>query len=206
MVYGALKMSTSSILASKKKSRADINQKACIVWFSGLPGSGKSTIADLVERELFRRGYHTMLLDGDNFRHGFNRDLGFTPEDRVENIRRAGEVARLMVDAGLIVLCAFISPFKMERQFVRSLVGEDKFMEVFIDTPLDECIKRDPEGLYKKALAGDIPNFTGVTAPYELPHSPDAVLQTIGVGPQVLADDLIKLLEARGIIQPRQSD
>ena len=190
----------------EKTSRARAkNQKACIVWLTGLPASGKSTIADLVERELFRRGYHTMLLDGDNFRHGLNRDLGFTPEDRVENIRRAGEVARLMVEAGLIVLCAFISPFKMERQLVRSLVDEDEFMEVFIDTPLNECIKRDPKGLYKKALAGDIPNFTGVTAPYELPHSPDAVLQTIGGDPQVLADDLMKLLEARGIIQVRQS-
>ena len=191
----------------EKISRARIkSQKACIVWFTGLPASGKSTIADLVERELFRRGYHTMLLDGDNFRHGLNRDLGFTPEDRVENIRRAGEVARLMVDAGLIVLCAFISPFKMERQLVRRLVGEDEFMEVFIDTPLNECIKRDPKGLYKKALAGEIPNFTGITAPYELPDAPQAVLQTSRAGPQVLADDLIKLLETRGIIQPRQSE
>ena len=185
-----------------KLGRAHIkDQKPCILWFTGLSGSGKSTIANLVEQHLHRRGYHTMSLDGDNFRHGLNRDLGFTPEDRVENIRRAGEVARLMVEAGLIVLCSFISPFRMERRLVRSLVGEDEFIEVFIDTPLDVCIARDPKGLYKRALSGAIPNFTGISAPYEAPEHPEIVLQTDGAIPQTLADRLIDMIEIRKIIK-----
>jgi bifunctional enzyme CysN/CysC len=149
-----------------------LNQKPMTLWFTGLSGSGKSTIADLVERELHKRGFHTMLLDGDNIRHGLNNDLGFTDADRVENIRRIGEVSKLFVEAGLIVLCCFISPFAQEREMVRSLVETDEFIEIFVDTPLEECERRDPKGLYAKARAGQIANFTGVTGPYETPKAP----------------------------------
>ncbi|HEY4171519.1 MAG TPA: adenylyl-sulfate kinase, partial [Rhodopila sp.] len=156
--------------AVDKAARAALNhQKPRIVWFTGLSGSGKSTIADLVEKSLHAQGMYTMLLDGDNLRHGLNRDLGFTEADRVENIRRVGEVAKLFVDAGLVVICCFISPFESERAMVRGLVDEDEFVEVFVDVPLEECIKRDPKGLYKKALAGELQNFTGVNSPYQVP-------------------------------------
>lgn len=140
-----------------------------------------------------------MLLDGDNFRHGLSKDLGFTPADRVENIRRAGEVARLMVDAGLIVLCCFISPFKSERELVRGMVGDDAFFEVFVDAPLDVCIKRDPKGLYKKALAGEIPNFTGISAPYEVPEAPELVLRTAETTAGALVNQLLDFLRERRI-------
>jgi bifunctional enzyme CysN/CysC len=156
-----------------KAARArSLNQKPCILWFTGLSGSGKSTIADLVERELHERGFHTMLLDGDNIRHGLNNDLGFTDADRVENIRRIGEVAKLFVESGLVVLCSFISPFAQERDMVRNLVGDGEFVEIFIDTPLEECERRDVKGLYAKARSGQIANFTGVSSPYEAPHAP----------------------------------
>jgi bifunctional enzyme CysN/CysC len=156
-----------------KPDRASLlGQKPCVIWFTGLSGSGKSTIADLVERDLHDRGYKSMLLDGDNIRHGLNSDLGFSDADRVENIRRVGEVAKLMLDAGLIVLCCFISPFAQERQMVRALFGEGEFIEVFVDTPLSECEKRDPKGLYSKARAGEIGNFTGIGSRYEPPVSP----------------------------------
>jgi bifunctional enzyme CysN/CysC len=141
-----------------------------------------------------------MLLDGDNFRHGLSKDLGFTQADRVENIRRSGEVAKLMVDAGLIVLCCFISPFKSERELVRSLVAVDEFIEVFVDAPLDVCIKRDPKGLYRKALSGEIPNFTGISAPYEVPESPDVILRTADTAAGALVDHLMDFLRQRGII------
>ena len=184
-----------------KGERARIkHQKPCILWFTGLSGSGKSTIANHVEQILHKRGHHTITLDGDNLRHGLNRDLGFTSGDRVENIRRAGEVARLMVEAGLIVLCSFVSPFRAERRLVRSMVGENEFVEVFVDTPLELCIERDPKGLYRKALAGAIPNFTGVSSPYEAPEQAEAVLQTSGTSPEALADQLVEMLEAREII------
>jgi bifunctional enzyme CysN/CysC len=186
-------------LSIGKKDRAGLkSQKPCIVWFTGLSGAGKSTIANLVDQKLFAMAHHTMLLDGDNVRHGLNRDLGFTEADRVENIRRAGEVAKLMVDAGLIVICSFISPYKAEREMVRGLVGESEFIEVFVDTPLDECVKRDPKGLYSKAKAGKIKNFTGVDAPYENPEAPEVHLQTIGASPDELADSIIKALIDRG--------
>jgi bifunctional enzyme CysN/CysC len=186
-------------LSIGKKDRAGLkSQKPCIVWFTGLSGAGKSTIANLVDQKLFAMTHHTMLLDGDNVRHGLNRDLGFTEADRVENIRRAGEVAKLMVDAGLIVICSFISPYKAEREMVRGLVGEGEFIEVFVDTPLDECVKRDPKGLYSKAKAGKIKNFTGVDAPYESPEAPEVHLQTIGASPDELADSIIKALIDRG--------
>ena len=151
-----------------KDARAKLKaQRPVILWFTGLPGAGKSTIANLVEAQLHARGVHTTMLDGDNVRHGLNRDLGFTDADRVENIRRVGEVAKLMTEAGLIVLCSFISPFRAERRMVRALVGEGDFIEVFVDTPLEECIARDPKGLYKRALAGEIKNFTGIDQAYE---------------------------------------
>ncbi len=178
-------------------------QKPCILWFTGLSGSGKSTIANLVEQELHGRGCHTMSLDGDNFRNGLNRDLGFTQVDRIENIRRSGEVAKLMVEAGLIVLCSFISPFAAERALVRSLVAPDEFIEIFVDTPIDVCIQRDPKGLYKKALAGAIPNFTGISAPYEIPAGADIILKTANFDPADSAQQLIAFLEKRQIVKGR---
>jgi bifunctional enzyme CysN/CysC len=147
-----------------------MHHKPAVLWFTGLPGAGKSTIANLVEADLHARGVHTALLDGDNVRHGLNNDLGFTEADRVENIRRIGEVAKLMTDAGLVVLCSFISPFRAERRMVRELVGGE-FIEVFVDTPLEQCVARDPKGLYRRALAGEIKNFTGVDQPYETPEN-----------------------------------
>jgi len=186
-------------LSIGRKDRAGLkNQKPCIVWFTGLSGAGKSTIANLVDQKLFATAHHTMLLDGDNVRHGLNRDLGFTEADRVENIRRAGEVAKLMVDAGLIVICSFISPYRAEREMVRGLVGEGDFIEVFVDTPIEECVQRDPKGLYSKAKAGKIKNFTGIDAPYERPEAPELHLQTIGASPDELADLVVRALVERG--------
>ena len=168
-------------LSIGKKERAELkNQKPCILWFTGLSGAGKSTIANIVDQKLFAKSYHTMLLDGDNVRHGLNRDLGFTEADRVQNIRRAGEVAKLMVDGGLIVICSFISPYKSERDMVRNLVSDGEFIEVFVDTPIEECVRRDPKGLYSKAKAGKIKNFTGVDdAPYENPTTAEIHLETV---------------------------
>jgi bifunctional enzyme CysN/CysC len=168
------------------------------VWFTGLSGAGKSTIANLVEQKLFAMARHTMLLDGDNVRHGLSRDLGFTEADRVENIRRAGEVAKLMVDAGLIVICSFISPYRAERDMIRGLVGANEFIEVHVDTPLEECMRRDPKGLYAKAGRGQIKNFTGLDAPYEAPEAPELHLGTMDQTPDQLADEIIRLLSARG--------
>jgi bifunctional enzyme CysN/CysC len=184
-------------LAADKTVRAQLKrQRPCIVWFTGLPASGKSTISRLVEGKLLEIGYHTYMLDGDNVRHGLNRDLGFTDADRVENIRRAGEVAKLFVEAGLIVLCAFISPFRADRQMVRELVGDGEFLEVFVDTPLKECVRRDPKGLYAKARAGAIPNFTGVNSPYETPEAPELLLETRRESAEHLADRVIEYLRA----------
>src|SRR6201995_502134 len=167
-------------LLGGKTERAVIKgERAAIVWVPGLSGAGKSTIPNIVEQRLHAMGHHTMMLDGDNVRHGLNRDLGFTEADRVENIRRSGEVARLMAEAGLIVLCAFISPYRAERIGVRNLVGDGEFIEVFVDTPIEECIKRDAKGLYAKAKAGQIKNFTGFDAPYEAPVSPEIHLQPL---------------------------
>ncbi len=175
-------------------------QHAAVVWFTGLSGAGKSTIANRVEQKLVGLGGHTMLLDGDNVRHGLNRDLGFTDADRVENIRRLGEVAKLMADAGLIVICAFISPFRADRQMAREIASPHNFVEVFIDTPLEECIRRDPKGLYAKAQAGEIPNFTGLDSPYEAPENPEVTLTTVGQDADALADLLIETLREREII------
>ncbi len=162
-----------SHLVDKTARAALKHQTPCVLWFTGLSGSGKSTIANLVEKALHERGIHTMMLDGDNIRHGVNRDLGFTEVDRVENIRRAGETAKLFVEAGLVVLSCFISPFRAERDMVRELLAPGEFAEIFVDVPLDECIRRDPKGLYAKALAGGITNFTGIDSPYESPQAPD---------------------------------
>jgi bifunctional enzyme CysN/CysC len=185
---------------SKASRSAQKDQKPAVVWFTGLSGSGKSTVANLVEKRLSALGKHTYILDGDNVRHGLNRDLGFTEEDRVENIRRVGEVAKLMVDAGLIVLVSFISPFIAERRMVRELLSDGEFMEVFVDTPFEECAKRDPKGLYAKALRGEIKNFTGVDSPYEAPEHPELHLKTVGRTTEELASEVEKLLTERGII------
>jgi bifunctional enzyme CysN/CysC len=173
------------------------NQRPAVLWFTGLSGSGKSTIANALEQSLQLKGNHTYLLDGDNVRHGLNRDLGFTDEDRVENIRRVAEVAKLMADAGLIVLVSFISPFRDERRMARELMEEGEFIEIFVDTPLDECARRDPKGLYEKALAGKIANFTGISSPYEPPDDPELHLRTIGYEPIALALKIEAFLDGR---------
>jgi bifunctional enzyme CysN/CysC len=178
-----------------RRARAAIKgQQPRCVWFTGLSGAGKSTIANLVERGLLARGCHTYLLDGDNVRHGLNRDLGFTDEDRVENLRRVAEVAKLMTDAGLIVLVSFISPFRAERDAARALFAPGDFIEVFVDTPLAEAERRDVKGLYAKARRGQLPNFTGIDSPYEAPSDPELRLDTVHADPQALADQVIARL------------
>jgi bifunctional enzyme CysN/CysC len=180
-------------------ARAEMKgQVPVVLWFTGLSGSGKSTIANLVERMLVRQGRHTYLLDGDNVRHGLNRDLGFTDADRVENIRRVGEVSKLFVDAGLIVLVSFISPFRSEREMARKLVREGQFIEIFVDTPLEVCIARDPKGLYRKAKAGGLRNFTGIDSAYEAPTRPELVLKTVEAEAAALAEEVVRHLESRG--------
>jgi len=176
------------------------NQKPAILWFTGLSGSGKSTIADIVSQKLHAMNRHTATLDGDNVRHGLNRDLGFTDVDRVENIRRVAEVSKLMVDAGLIVLTSFISPFRAERQMARSLVEEGEFVEVFVDTPLEEAERRDVKGLYKKARAGQIKNFTGIDSPYEAPRAAEIVIDTTKVTAEEAAGQIIAWLDERGYL------
>jgi len=184
-----------------KLQRAEAKvQKPAVLWFTGLSGAGKSTIANLVEQKLYAQGQHTYLLDGDNVRHGLNRDLGFTDADRVENIRRVSEVAKLMVDAGLIVLTAFISPFRSERRMARDLLDEGEFIEIFVDTPLDVAEERDPKGLYKKARRGELQNFTGIDSAYEAPESAEIHLHTEKMQPEDAADAVIKALRERGLI------
>jgi bifunctional enzyme CysN/CysC len=178
-----------------KQARAGMKgQKATILWFTGLSGSGKSTIANLVEKALVAEGRHTYLLDGDNVRHGLNRDLGFTDADRVENIRRVGETAKLFLDAGLIVLVSFISPFRSERRMARELVGAGEFIEVFVDTPLDVCMTRDPKGLYEKARTGAIKNFTGIDSPYEAPQGAEITLATVEAPAEAQAERILSYL------------
>lgn len=188
-------------LSIAKIDRARLkHQKPAALWFTGLSGSGKSTIANLVETRLFAHGVHTILLDGDNIRHGLNADLGFAEVDRIENIRRVGEVAKLMIEAGLIVLCAFISPFRAERRLVRGLLEEGEFVEIFVDTPLEDCIARDPKGLYKKALAGEIKNFTGVDQSYEPPEAPELIVARGGQSAEQAAAQIVAALIERGLI------
>jgi bifunctional enzyme CysN/CysC len=176
------------------------NQLPRLLWFTGLSGSGKSTIANMVEKRLHALGKHSFLLDGDNVRHGLNKDLGFTDADRVENIRRVGEVARLMTDAGLIVLTAFISPFRAERDMVRAMMPEGDFFEIFVDTPLDEAERRDVKGLYKKARSGEIANFTGITSPYEAPLNPEVRIDTTRMTPEQAAERIVE--EIMGVWSP----
>jgi len=184
-----------------KAARARLNgHKPCVLWFTGLSGSGKSTIANLVERKLHALGVRTYLLDGDNVRHGLNKDLGFTAPDRIENIRRIGEVAKLMVDAGLIVLTAFISPFRSERKLARDMVGADEFVEIFVDTSLAVVEARDPKGLYKKARRGELKNFTGIDSPYEAPDAPELHLETEKLNAEAAADSIVAELRARGVL------
>ena len=184
-----------------KLSRAGSkNQRPVVLWFTGLSGSGKSTIANLVERTLFAEGRHTYLLDGDNVRHGLNRDLGFTDADRVENIRRVAETARLFVDAGLIVLVSFISPFRSERRMAREMMQHGEFIEVFVDTPIEVCMARDPKGLYVKARQGAIKNFTGIDSPYEDPETAEITVRTVGSDPTDLAAKIVAYLKSNGIV------
>jgi len=188
-------------LSIGKSQRAALKyQRPAVVWFTGLSGAGKSTIANIVEQLLHAAGHHTMVLDGDNLRHGLSRDLGFTEADRVENIRRVGEVAKLLVESGLIVLCSFISPYCAERDMVRRLVEDGEFLEVYVDTPIEECIRRDPKGLYAKAKAGQIKNFTGFDAPYEPPQAPEIHLHTTDQEPARLAEQVIWQLTKRGLL------
>jgi bifunctional enzyme CysN/CysC len=184
-----------------KAARAGLKgQRAAVLWFTGLSGSGKSTIANLVERGLFAEGRHTYLLDGDNVRHGLTRDLGFTDADRVENIRRVGEAAKLFVDAGLIVLTAFISPFRSERRMARELLGEGEFVEIFVDTPIEICMQRDPKGLYQRAKAGEIKNFTGISSPYEQPDNAEVRIRTVDADAATHAANIVAYLRERGYI------
>ena len=175
-----------------------IGQQPCVLWLTGLPAAGKSTIADRVEQKLQALGRRTYLLDGDNVRHGLSRDLGFTDRDRVENIRRVAEVAKLMVDAGLIVIVSFISPFRSERRMARELMEKGEFLEIFVDAPLEVCEARDPKGLYAKARRGDLANFTGIDSPYEPPENPDLRIDTTELSPEAAADEVLRALQAGG--------
>jgi bifunctional enzyme CysN/CysC len=204
MIHFALRRSQNVHWQSIDVDRAERarikGQKPCVIWLTGIPAAGKSTIANLVEKQLHERGRHTYLLDGDNVRHGLNKDLGFTAADRVENIRRVAEVAKLMVDAGLIVLVSFISPFRNERETARRLVGGEEFLEVFVDTPTDVAERRDPKGLYKKARAGELKNFTGIDSPYERPENPDVHLDTMTMSAEDSALAILETLIDRGVI------
>ena len=184
----------------KAARSAQKGHKPALLWFTGLSGSGKSTLAGALEAELMQRGIHTYLLDGDNVRHGLCSDLGFATADRQENLRRVGEVAKLMVDAGLVVLAAFVSPYRAERAAIRARLPEGEFIEVFVDTPLSECEQRDPKGLYKKARAGEIKHFTGIDDPYEAPEQAEIHLQNHGQSVGVVLNSLLTQLEALGVI------
>ncbi len=181
--------------------QAILGHHGCVVWLTGLSGSGKSTIASLLEEQLISSSYLAYVLDGDNVRHGLNRDLGFSAEDRTENIRRIGEVAALFAHAGVIAISSFISPYIAGRQAARRLAGNNMFIEVFLDTPLSECEKRDPKGLYRKARAGEITDFTGVDAPYEIPRDPELILETHKLSPGQSVETIIDYLKSKGVVK-----
>jgi adenylylsulfate kinase len=181
-----------------------LNQKGCVIWFTGLSGSGKSTLALEVESKLYQRGHLTYVLDGDNVRHGLNKNLGFSPEDREENIRRIGEVAKLFADAGVIGMTAFISPYRADRDNARDLLDEGRFVEVFVDCPLEVCESRDTKGLYEKARAGEIKEFTGISAPYEAPAQPELTVNTDNQSLEECTAHVIALLESKGLIPASQ--
>jgi bifunctional enzyme CysN/CysC len=184
-----------------KSARAEAkHQRPVVLWFTGLSGAGKSTVANVVEKKLHARGRHTVTLDGDNVRHGLNRDLGFTSADRVENIRRVAEVSKLMVSAGLITISSFISPFRSERQMARDLLEDGEFVEIFVDTPLEVAEARDRKGLYAKARAGEIKNFTGIDSPYEPPQNPEIHIKTEDKDAETTADEIVAWLEERGYL------
>lgn len=184
-----------------KIARAERNtQKPMLIWFTGLSGAGKSTLADAMEKRLFAKGHHTYSLDGDNVRHGLCGDLGFSERDRVENIRRIGEVSRLMVDAGLIVLASFISPFRRDRQMVRQMLEPGEFVEVYMNTPLAVCEQRDPKGLYRKARAGEINNFTGISSPYEPPEDPEVTVNSSELSIEQSVEVIFDVLKKRGLL------
>ena len=187
---------------NRQKREELLGQKGVLIWLTGLPSSGKSTTAFTVEHSLVERGHMAYVLDGDNIRHGLNKNLGFSHEDRTENIRRIGEVGKLFADAGIIALASFISPYRSDRDRVRALMDEGDFLEVFIDTPLEVCEERDPKGLYQRARAGEITHFTGVSDPYEPPESPELVIQTAELTPQEAALQILQKLEELGKIPP----
>lgn len=186
---------------TKENRQEHKGHKSCILWYTGLSGSGKSTVANKVEEKMFDMGFHTYILDGDNVRMGLNKGLGFSDDDRKENIRRIGEVSKLFIDAGVIVGTAFISPFRSDRDMVRSIVSENEFIEIYVNTPLDVCEERDPKGLYKKARAGEIKFFTGIDSPYEAPENPEINLLTANRSVDECADEVIAWLAAKGYIK-----
>lgn len=186
---------------NRTRREAVLGQRGTTIWFTGLSASGKSTVAILVDQMLVDRGRAATVLDGDNIRFGLNRDLGFSPEDRTENIRRIGEVAKLFAESGVIALTAFISPYRSDRDRVRSIHGDGDFIEVFVNCPLEVCEQRDPRGLYAKARRGEIPEFTGITAPYEAPFNPELTLDTHEESEEDSARKVIELLEARGVLR-----
>lgn len=188
--------------ATVTRARREVlnGHRGAVLWFTGLSGAGKSTLAHAIEEKLYQRNYHTFVLDGDNIRHGLCNDLGFTPENRVENIRRVGEVAKLFMEAGIIVLTAFISPFRAERERVRGLVEHGDFIEIYCDSPVEICESRDVKGLYRKARAGLIPNFTGISSPYEMPLNPEIIVNTATTNLDMCVEQVISELKLRGII------
>jgi len=185
---------------SKQEREQISGHKGCTVWLTGLSGSGKSTLANMLEKALWERGVRSFVLDGDNVRHGLNKDLGFSPEDRTENIRRIGEVAALFTQAGVINVTAFISPYKADRDLVRSIMADGDFVEVYVACDLDECERRDPKGLYKKARAGEIPEFTGISAPYEAPDKPELSINTTGQSAEDSLGEIFAYLESKGYL------
>ena len=188
-----------STITNKDRNKL-LNQKPFVLWFTGLSASGKSTVANIVEQKLYQMSYNTYLLDGDNIRHGLNNDLGFNEKSRVENIRRIGEVSKLFIDSGIITLTAFISPFKSDRQLVRELFGNGQFLEVFIDSSLEVCEKRDPKGMYVKARAGEIKNFTGISSPYEAPLNPEIHVINNSITLDEASDKIIDYLLEKKLI------